>query len=59
MKKISLKSVSDFLSDNQLKRIMGGYDYNCSCTTSGVTCLLKEKCGADDPVYGCASRCQQ
>ena len=31
MKKISLKSVSDFLSDNQLKRVTGGYgvDYVC------------------------------
>jgi len=66
MKKISLKSVSDFLSDNQLKRVVGGYGGGsgkmgcfapdipeCVC---GVACTSDSQC---EKWHGKGSTCQE
>ena len=38
MKKISLRSVSDFLSDNQMKRVLGGYESgHTACDNASVS----------------------
>ena len=41
MKKISLRSVSDFLSDNQMKRVVGGYDPDLDFP---IHCFSNSKC---------------
>ena len=53
LKKISLGNVSDTLSDNQLKRIIGGY----SCTV-GIRCWDGITYGGLCPAYSC-EQCEQ
>ena len=54
MKKIYLKSVSDILSDRQMKRVFGGYSGCLKWTDHGIgTCGFKATNSSGGCVYGC------
>ena len=48
MKKISLKKVSDLLSDKQMKKVVGGYKLRgCNCPVTGDTLWSSDGCTSD------------
>lgn len=42
-KKINLKEITDFLSENEMKKVKGGSGSSCSGCSSGETCTKNGK----------------